>query len=289
MSVSRKSTDSIDRLPDPDYVSIFIEDYIGQRLHKWNIGKDDALLTSDTTSKGKIEVCKKILAEINNCKSFEDWVNVAYLCSKLEDEEKGKLPLNKRLLTMFGVTEPELLPNVIHATMSYILSRLDSESVKLELGKLSFDIQQSIKSIEDDQRHNVDNESIKLKQAGLKQIEANFKTLSSSKDYYKFYYNNYMNKPTKNSSGDSFDHFAKNMVDTSPLSSCKKLLAMVPNEQPKSNIDLTSVTIQKSDELISQNSTEKTNLVRRSTKALPKNVNKNVTSHEDPPSNRQKR
>ena len=165
MSVSRKSTDSIDRLPDPDYVSIFIEDYIGQRLHKWNIGKDDALLTSDTTSKGKIEVCKKILAEINNCKSFEDWVNVAYLCSKLEDEEKGKLPLNKRLLTMFGVTEPELLPNVIHATMSYILSRLDSESVKLELGKLSFDIQQSIKSIEDDQRHNVDNESIKLKQA----------------------------------------------------------------------------------------------------------------------------
>ena len=124
MSAARKNNIG---LPDKEVVSVFIESYVRNRLVKWNIKENEALLPSDTVSKHKIEICQIMLAEFNKCKSFDDWINVCYMLDKLETQERNNTTFTKNASVFFRITDPELLPDMVHAVMSYILSQVDQK------------------------------------------------------------------------------------------------------------------------------------------------------------------
>lgn len=112
-------------LPNINVVSSLFESYLNIRKDRWKLAEDKPiqLITSSNTA-NKIKTCIELLEQFQKAKSFDDWINVIYLCAHKENTEKANISNSWFYgLTKFFTDKPLLLLT-IHAANAYILSQL---------------------------------------------------------------------------------------------------------------------------------------------------------------------
>lgn len=225
-------------LPDRKVVSALFESYINIRQKEWGLSEkeNDPILPSDPWHKHKLEICRDLLAAVQQANSAEAWLDVIYVFAKnYEDECKSMF---RKLIT--GESKLAL---TIHAAQSYMVSQLITEDVftktKEKLQRKKTEIESSIA---DDRNHGVTSEVAKKNQA-LTEVVRRIKSLEITKDNCRSTYFPVITKiydpKALELKEENFEAFIANVKNGArKLTKCEKLLqtTISPSETKKSDV-----------------------------------------------------
>ncbi len=225
-------------LPDRKVVSALFESYINIRQKEWGLSEkeNDPILPSDPWHKHKLEICRDLLANVQNANNVDAWLDTIYVFAKSYEAE---------CKSMFRklITGESKLALTIHAAQSYMVSQLINEEVFAKTKeKLQRKIVEKESSIADDRNHGVTSEVAKKTQE-LNELMTRLKSLDITKDNCRSTYFPVITKVYDPKSIElkeaTFDDFINNVKNGArKLSKCEKLLqtTIVTSEQKKAEV-----------------------------------------------------
>lgn len=224
-------------LPNVDVVSAFYESYVTIRKEKWKLDENEPtqMLTSAKAMQ-KVKICIELLDRFQKAKTFDDWVDIIYLCALKEHNENLESSGNLFFgLAKYFLDKPLLLLT-IHASLAYIISQLslNKEYTKL-LSNLDNEKLELENAIREDIHYGAGKDILDKKKQQLTEIIEKIYALSTAKNYHESYFQDIIivrEPKALDLEEKNFADFERNVLKGArKLTLCNKLLGYKANSQ----------------------------------------------------------